>query len=152
MHGSVPSFDTFYKPLQNCSDWIQGQDWSKETKTSKGNKDFQITGENYSSSFGHGGFWLGYSIKPSNLLHLGIDTKLGWGNITTKSNALAEGEIKDDVFVFSPQVFGEANISYWFKVNAGVGFQKVIGVDNYFESSDFDSPSFSISLLFGWFN
>lgn len=118
-----------------------------------GNKEVQIAGDTYSSSFGHGGFWMGYNIKPSNLLHLGIDTKLGWGNITTKSNALVDGEVKDDVFVFSPQVFGEANIAYWFKVNAGVGFQKTIGVDSdYFDASDFDGPTFSISLLFGWFN
>lgn len=118
-----------------------------------GNKEFQLNGDAYSSSFGHGGFWLGYNIKPSNLLHFGVDTKLGWGNITTKSDALSNGEVKDDVFVFSPQFFGEANIAYWFKVNAGVGFQKTIGVDkDYFDASDFDGPTFNISLLFGWFN
>lgn len=118
-----------------------------------GNKEFQLAGENYTTSFGHGGFWMGYNINPSNLVHFGIDTKLGWGNITTRSNALIDGEIKDDVFVFSPQFYGEANIAYWFKVNAGLGFQKTIGVDdNYFDISDFDGATFSISLLFGWFN
>lgn len=118
-----------------------------------GNKEFEIAGDNYSTSFGHGGFWLGYNIKPSNLLHFGVDTKLGWGNVTTRSNALVDGQIEDDVFVFSPQFYGEANISYWFKVNAGVGYQKTIGVDNdFFSPSDFDGPTFSISLLFGWFN
>lgn len=118
-----------------------------------GNKEFEIGTDNYSTSFGHGGFWMGYNLKSTNLIHMVIDTKLGWGNITTKSNALAEGEIKDDVFVFNPQVYGEVNVSYWFKVNAGVGYQKTIGVDDdFFSSSDFDSPTFSISLLFGWFN
>ncbi|GAB4233278.1 MAG: hypothetical protein Tsb0034_06440 [Ekhidna sp.] len=118
-----------------------------------GNKEFRIGTDNYSSSYGHGGFWLGYNIQPSNLLHLGVDTKLGWGNITTKSNAIADGRVEDDVFVFSPSVYGEANIAYWFKVNAGLGFQKTIGVDDdYFDTSDFDGPTFSISLLFGWFN
>lgn len=117
-----------------------------------GNKETQISGETYSSSFGHGGFWLGYNIKPENLVHFGIDTKLGWGSITTKSNALVESD-EDDVFVFSPGFFAEANIAYWFKVNAGLGFQKTIGVDNgFFQPSDFDGPAFNISLLFGWFN
>lgn len=118
-----------------------------------GNKEFEIGTDTYSTSFGHGGFWMGYNLKSTNLIHMVINTKLGWGNITTKSNALAEGEIKDDVFVFNPQVYGEVNVSYWFKVNAGVGYQKTIGVDDdFFSSSDFDSPTFSISLLFGWFN
>jgi len=111
-----------------------------------------LEGESFSSNFGHGGFWLGYNIRPSDLIHFGIDTKLGWGSIETKSSSLAD-DINDDVFVFNPSGFVEANISYWFKVNAGVGFQKTIGVDNdFFKKSDFDGPSFNISLLFGWFN
>lgn len=118
-----------------------------------GNKEQTIEGENYSTSYGHGGFWLGYNIRPDDMIHFGVDTKLGWGSITTKSNALVDGEETDDVFVFNPSGFVEANISYWFKINAGVGFQKTIGVDSdYFKSSDFDGPSFNISLLFGWFN
>jgi len=118
-----------------------------------GNKEFEIENDNYSTSYGHGGFWMGYIIKPTNLLHLGVDTKLGWGEITTKSTALVDGKDRDDVFVFNPQLFGEANISYWFKVNAGIGYQKTIGVDNdFFDGSDFDGPTFNISLLFGWFN
>ena len=117
-----------------------------------GNRDTQIAGDNFSSSYGHGGFWLGYNIRPENLVHFGVDAKLGWGEITTKSTALSNSD-EDGVFVFSPQAFVEANISYWFKVNAGAGFQKTIGVDNdYFQPSDFDGPTFSISLLFGWFN
>jgi len=118
-----------------------------------GNKEQELDGRSYSSSYGHGGFWLGYNIKPENLVHFGIDAKLGWGEITTRSSALTDGNDEDAVFVFSPQVFAEANIAYWFKVNAGAGFQKTIGVDNdYFQPSDFDGPTFNVSLLFGWFN
>ena len=95
---------------------------------------------------------MGYNINPSDLIHFGVDTKLGWGSVVTKSTALTEEE-SDDVFVFSPSGFVEANISYWFKVNAGIGFQKTIGVDSeFFKASDFDGPTFNISLLFGWFN
>ena len=118
-----------------------------------GNKEQTINGDIYSSSYGHGGFWMGYNIKPSELIHFGVDTKLGWGSIETKSSALFGEENIDDVFVFNPSGFVEANISYWFKVNAGIGFQKTIGVDSeYFKASDFDGPTFNISLLFGWFN
>lgn len=118
-----------------------------------GNHDFNANGSDFTSSYGHGGFWLGYIIKPDDLLHMGVDTKLGWGSITTKSRTTNEAVGEDDVFVFNPQFFGEANIAYWFKINASIGFQKTIGVDNiYFDSGDFDGPTFGISLLFGWFN
>ncbi|MEQ9466945.1 MAG: hypothetical protein RLN88_06000 [Ekhidna sp.] len=118
-----------------------------------GNKNVTVGSTEYTSSFGHGGFWLGYNINPDNLLHFGVETKLGWGGITTKSLATNEQVNKDDVFIFNPQFMGEANIAYWFKVNAAIGFQKTIGVDNpYFDSGDYDGPTFGISLLFGWFN
>ena len=117
-----------------------------------GNSEQIIDGENYSSSYRHGGFWLGYIIRPEDLIHFGVDSKLGWGSIKTKSSSLPENVV-DDVFVFSPSGFVEANISYWFKVNAGVGFQKTIGVENdFFKASDFDGPVFNLSLHFGWFN
>ncbi|MEO9482805.1 MAG: hypothetical protein ABJG47_05140 [Ekhidna sp.] len=118
-----------------------------------GNHDFNSNGTEFTSSFGHGGFWLGYVIKPDDLLHMGVDTKLGWGSITTKSRATNAQVNEDDVFIFNPQFFGETNIAYWFKINASVGYQKTIGVDNdYFDAGDFDGPTFGISLLFGWFN
>lgn len=118
-----------------------------------GNHEFNAGGTDFTSSFGHGGFWLGYVMKPDNLLHMGVDAKLGWGSITTKNRSTNEGVGEDDVFIFNPQFFGEANIAYWFKVNASVGYQKTIGVDNiYFDAGDFDGPTFGISLLFGWFN
>lgn len=118
-----------------------------------GNHEFDQDGDDYTTSFGHGGFWLGYNIKPDNLLHMGVETKLGWGSMTTKSIATNEQIDADEVFVFNPQFFGEANIAYWFKVNATIGYQKTIGVDNtFFDSTDFDGPTFGISLLFGWFN
>ncbi|WP_421763836.1 hypothetical protein [Ekhidna sp.] len=117
------------------------------------NKETILNGEDFTSSFGHGGFWLGYNIKSDELLHFGIETKLGWGGITTQSVVTNQEVNVDDVFVFNPQFFGEANIAYWFKINAGVGFQKTIGVDSpYFDPGDYDGPTFGISLLFGWFN
>ena len=115
-----------------------------------GNDVLEIDGVDYSTSFGHGGIWLGYNIRPSDLIHFGVDTKLGWGSITTKSVALTDGDDEDNAFIFSPSGFVEANISYWFKVNAGVGFQKTIGVDSdFYGASDFDGPTFNISLLCG---
>ena len=118
-----------------------------------GNHEFDRDGASYTTSFGHGGFWMGYNIKSDDLLHFGVESRLGWGSMTTKSIDTNEEVNKDEVFIFNPQVFGEVNISYWFKINAGIGYQKTIGVDNqFFNETDFDGPTFGISLLFGWFN
>ncbi|NQZ76580.1 MAG: hypothetical protein HRT61_10805 [Ekhidna sp.] len=117
------------------------------------NAETTLDGMDYSSSFRHGGFWLGYNIKPDELVHFGVETRLGWGGITTKSVGTNQEVNDDDVFVFNPQLYGEANIAYWFKINAGVGYQKTIGVDSdFFDDGDFDGLTFGISLLFGWFN
>jgi hypothetical protein len=118
-----------------------------------GNRKITVAGENYTTSFDHGGFWLGYVIKPNDLVHFGVDAKLGWGEILSRPSGLGISENVDNVFVFYPQANVEANIAYWFKVNAGLGFQKTIGVDDFhYKSSDFDGVAFSMSLLFGWFN
>ncbi len=116
-----------------------------------GDRMVTVEGQDYSAHYGHGGFWLGYIIDPVELLHLGVETKLGWGQIRYSSDGIDPPN--DKVFVFSPQLFGEVNLAYWFKLNAGLGYQKTVGVDSFaFGKTDFDGPSFSISLIFGWFN
>ena len=113
-----------------------------------GNRRITVNGEELNAHYGHGGFWLGYNINPVELFHLGVETKLGWGKIKYASRP----ELNDKVFVFSPKLTGEVNLSYWMKMNAGIGYQKTIGVDEFhFSQTDFDGPTFSISLLFGWF-
>ena len=115
-----------------------------------GDRKIDIEGVEHKAHYGHGGFWLGYIFRPVEVLHLGVETKLGWGEIKYRTSGLDPEN--DKVFVFSPQMTGEVNLSYWLKMNAGVGFQKTVGVDNFFFSkSDFDGPTFSIALLFGWF-
>ena len=113
-----------------------------------GDRRITVNGQEMNMHFGHGGFWMGYIMKPVELVHLSIETKLGWGEIKYSSN----DALNDKVFVFYPQINGEVNLSYWMKINAGVGFQKTVGVDElYFSKTDFDGLAFSISLLFGWF-
>lgn len=115
-----------------------------------GDRRIDIEGVEHNVHYGHGGFWLGYIFKPIEVLHLGVETKLGWGEIKYRTPGLDPED--DKVFVFSPQLTGEVNLSYWLKLNAGVGIQKTVGVDNfYFKKSDFDGPTFSLGLLFGWF-
>jgi len=101
--------------------------------------------------FKHGGFWAGYLFKSNKVLHLGVSSKFGWGILSVDDNL--ENELdKDNVFVISPQLELEANVARWFKINAGLGYRYTAGVTNPYVVDDItNSPSFSLSFLFGWF-
>lgn len=130
--------------------------------------------------FGHGGLWLGYIHKPQNAINWGVNMKIGWGAVT-----LSEQEYyvnapdynyngwdrydKDNVFVFTPEANLNLNLLKWMRVNVGLGYRLVTGVNNtygeavggsstndvvqktYFDSNAFNSVTGSITLAFGWF-
>jgi len=124
--------------------------------------------------FGHGGFWLGYIHKPENAIHWGADVKVGWGGITlnTLRYPKADYDVKwqnyatDNVFVLNPEVTLGMNLLKWMRVNAGIGYRFVTGVDKtyrtiqdgeiieraYFEKNAFSNITGNITLAFGWFN
>jgi len=116
--------------------------------------------------FGHGGFWLGYIHHRKEAIHWGVSAKIGWGSIgLMDADFEEESHTKvglDQVFVFTPQVEMEMNITRWFKINIGAGYRFVDGIDKtyrngngelvqFYKSSDYNSPQASISLLFGGF-
>jgi hypothetical protein len=122
-------------------------------------------------NFGHGGFWIGGNIKPTEAIHLAFSAKIGWGSIgymdEMNNYHYYKESIIDNVFVFTPQAEVEFNMARWFKVNLGVGYRMVAGTDltynvyttdlvyggkeKYFENSEFSSFTGAISLLFGGF-
>ena len=122
-------------------------------------------------NFGHGGFWLGYIHQSYKAVHFGASAKLGWGEVslyqTNKYSNYDEYFAGDNCFVFIPQVEAEVNIAKWFKVNFGVGYRLVSGLDRsylylpdgasepiekqYYDSKDFNSFTGTITLVFGWF-
>lgn len=116
--------------------------------------------------FAHGGFWLGYIHNRKNAIHWGVSTKIGWGAISlVDANMNEDSHTKvglDQVFVFTPQIETEMNITRWFKVNIGAGYRFVSGIDKiytnsngqevaFYKTSDFNSPQVCISFLFGGF-
>ena len=111
-------------------------------------------GEEYDIDYNHGGFMLGYIFDPNSIFHLGLSTKLGWGDIridNKDANSL-ESTDYDNIFVFGPQLEGEINVTQWFKLNGAIGYNGVIGVSNdIYKPIDFNRPQVSLSLLFGWF-
>jgi hypothetical protein len=125
--------------------------------------------------FYQGGIYSGFILKPNNPIHIGISAKLGWGGITLIDDfSFSHGNpgfnesyaITDLVFVATPQFDLEMNVTRWFKMNMGVGYRFVTGVNesylfqtedgslvekNYFESDAFNSLTFSVGFNFGWF-
>jgi hypothetical protein len=120
--------------------------------------------------FGHGGFIIGYIHKSYKPVHFGASTKLGWGaasliednNYDYHDSYNYNNVVTDQVFVITPQVEVELNMLKWFKINAGVGYQIVTGLDQnylnadgnpteFFDSKDFNKPVFNLSFVFGGF-
>ncbi len=123
--------------------------------------------------FGHGGLLIGAILNPSQPFHLGFSTKIGMGGIglfDDFSHGSAPSQSSEylalsPLFVFTPQVDLEINLTEWFKFRVSGGYQFVsneilnyqqIGDNGIIEkellnSSDFSTPTFSLGFVFGWF-
>ncbi len=116
-------------------------------------------------NIGHGGFWLGYIHNSHKLMHWAISTKVGWGEISITDDYLDEDpdlrKGRDFISVVNPQIELELNITRWFKMNLGAGYNFTFGIDkayilnnteyDYYEATDFNYPQATVSLLFGGF-
>ena len=108
--------------------------------------------------FGYGGLWLGYIHRSHELIHYGVSTKIGGGDIELTDDDVRlfdeEREIgQEEGFVFTPQVEVEVNVLKWLKLNAGLGYRVVTEVDMAdFRNRDFSSLQGTFTLMFGWFN
>ncbi|MGC8864650.1 MAG: hypothetical protein ACP5O2_02900 [Bacteroidales bacterium] len=119
---------------------------------------------NLRPQIGHGGFWLGYIHPSHKIFHWALSTKIGWGGITY-SQGSNENNIDelgtDGIFVLTPQAEIEINLFTWFKLNLGVGYRYVGGLDAKYNTPEglkplmssgaLNSPVGSIALMFGNF-
>ncbi|HOY32740.1 MAG TPA: hypothetical protein PKW80_12755 [Bacteroidales bacterium] len=112
-------------------------------------------------NFGHAGIWLGGIFYPGKRVHFGISSRFGWGNIhlTDSVNNSYINNVdyrleytNDKIFVISPRIELEINITSWLKTNIGLGYNFVtgIGFDRY-KDCRFSSPQLTIGLYFGGF-
>lgn len=107
--------------------------------------------------FGHGGFWIGYTMAYKRAIHPVIHARFGWGTISEKQKSTtpdAEPLVlyQDQVFVICPAAELEMNFSRFFKVGAGVSYDLVYNTDLPYDFNDFAHPSVFLSFKFGWFN
>ncbi len=103
---------------------------------------------------GHGGLWLGFTPRTYGLIHLYSSARIGWGalDIDLKDGGVRYSEL-DKVFVLTPEIGLEANVTKWLRVSGTIGYRWVRGVrDNGFiENQDFTGSISSITLRIGWF-
>ncbi|MEK6481819.1 hypothetical protein WJR50_30025 [Catalinimonas sp. 4WD22] len=110
-------------------------------------------------AFGHGGLLLGYLHQSHKLVHLGLSMKIGGGGVYLaerhRHEYIFEEENKideDALFVLTPQVEMELNVAPWMKINLGLGYRFVSGLDTpYLNQRDLTSTVGSLGFYFGWF-
>ena len=96
--------------------------------------------------FGYGGLELEYINSSDQLLHFTIYLLIGGGGL---SGTVVQEE---SVFVLEPALNGEVNVTKFFRLNAGVGYRWVAGVDNPgYKDSDFSAVYGQVTAKFGAF-
>lgn len=95
----------------------------------------------------YGGFWLGYIYKKDMLVHPTASLKLGWGNASIQNSNLS-----DNIFAFIPQVGAEINVMKWVKLELGLAYQLVSGINLInVDASQFRKLHVGLDFKFGWF-
>jgi len=116
----------------------------------------RYNGRDYTLTLTHGGFWLGYAYPSHKLVHLFTSMKIGWGNVALAQrnrDPFDPNNIRDNVFVLSPEIGAEVNLLHWFRLCLTLGYRSVSGIDTLptVSSDDFNGATFGITMRFGGF-
>ena len=107
--------------------------------------------------FKHGGFWIGYVPMQHKVIHPYASVRMGWGKARyLETETVGGGELqdlKDNIFVLSPEAGIELNVFSFFRVSATATYRLVNGVDDVPNYSNSDLSSFGavLTLRFGGF-
>ena len=125
-------------------------------------QDTLYRGKQLRLNFSHAGIWTGFIIMPRKRVHIGISSRFGWGHIYLAekyNNSFIYNYnsgldyTNDKIFVISPQVELEVNITSWLKFNMGVGYRIVTGIDfELYKSYNFNYPQITFGFYFGGFS
>jgi hypothetical protein len=109
--------------------------------------------QGYQLSYDEGGLWLGWVFNPSKPIHITGSLLSGWGDIQLKNRDNNFVPLSDKVYVLTPVVELEANITSWFRLAAGANYRFAMGADRIagYQNSDFSSPGAFVTFKFGWF-
>ncbi len=105
----------------------------------------------YDIKFGHGGLWLGIAPNSDKLIHFYGSTKIGWGKARLRQNK--DNIFTDRVFVLTPELGLELNLTEWLKMSFTAGYRWVNGVTRLqeLENDDFSSPIGILTFRMGGF-
>lgn len=106
----------------------------------------------YDVKFGHGGFWLGLVPRQYKLIHFYGSARLGWGRARLRQDK--DTRYSDRMFVVTPEVGFEVNLTDYFKLGFTGGYRWVTGIDKLPElgNEDFSSPIGMLTFRFGGFD
>lgn len=120
----------------------------------------QFYGKDLRLNFSHAGICTGFIIFPKKIVHLGINTRIGWGNIHLSKPDISYVNnanyyldyTNDKVFVITPEIDVDVAITSWLKCNVGLGYRFVNGVDfERYAGYHFNSTQVTVGLFFGGF-
>lgn len=100
--------------------------------------------------FGHGGLWTGFSIKSRAAIHPSFHTQIGWGSVSINDDFIMHEE--DNVFVLTPTLEVELNLTRFLRLSIGGSYRYVSNVDlSGYDNEDLAGPSAFLGFKFGWF-
>lgn len=109
--------------------------------------------DDFRMNLAHGGLWLGYTPYTFRMIHPYVSTKIGWGFADIRNDPFRINSNGDAIFVFTPEVGMELNLTRFFRISASVGYRMVSDVDQLedYSNKDFSSLSGQLTFRFGWF-
>jgi len=141
---------------------------------SDNNKTFNLTRNAF---LGHGGLLVGYIFSPNSPIHVGLSTRFGMGGISLFEDFVHqpydpnkpyyyENPYIAPLYVFSPQLDLEMNLTKWFKLRLAAGYQfvsnaslEVTTIENgkkvqreVLNTSSYNTPTVSLGFVFGMFD
>jgi hypothetical protein len=105
-------------------------------------------------TLGHGGFWLGYALFGDKPIHITFSSMIGWGEFGVMQDLGTYPFVRDKIFVLSPTVEVELNLTRYFRIGAGASYNLYTMVDESmhgYTNGDLSAPGGFLSFKFGWF-
>lgn len=114
--------------------------------------DANLVDDDDALSLGHGGFWIGYSLFGHLPVHLSVSSLIGFGELGLLPANSYTNSLSDQIFVLTPIIEIEANITQFLRIGAGATYTLMTGVNiDGYSSRNFNAPGAFLSFKFGWF-
>jgi hypothetical protein len=118
----------------------------------------QSVAPDQSLAVGYGGLMLEYTFNADRLLHFGANFFGGWGNAAyvyrgfDDFNRFNRGQgfttPRSSFFVLEPGAFAEVNVARWLRINGGVSYRYVNGINNLQGLTSADLSNVAVNLMF----